>query len=113
PMAHRGVVPTTMLAQRPQRDWDREIGAIATCQHGIVNHAQLPALGMRPSTIRARVARARLHGIHRGVYAVGLRPLRAHGYWMAAVLACGPDSALSFASAGGLQEIRPTAASLI
>ena len=86
---------------------------IAICQHGIVTHAQLSALGMRPSTIRARVARARLYGIHRGVFAVGHRPLRAHGYWMAAVLACGPDSLLSFGSAGGLQGIRPTAASLI
>lgn len=112
-MARTGFISTTGVAKRPRSDWDRAIGAIAPRQHGVVTHAQLVALGMGSSTIRARVAANRFHRLHHGVFAVGYLPLAAHGYWAAAVLACGPGAALSFASCGALHEIRPSSATLI
>src|SRR3954451_5310156 len=52
--------------------------------------------------IDRRVALGRLHVVHHGVYAVGHPALGRSGRWMAAVLACGPDAALSHASAAAL-----------
>ena len=49
----------------------------------------------------------RLHLLHRGVYAVGHRPPSPLATAMAAVLACGPDAALSHQSAGALWRILP------
>src|SRR3954451_23261816 len=52
--------------------------------------------------IDRRVALGRLHVVHQGVFAVGHTVLTRSGRWMAAVLACGPDAALSHASAAAL-----------
>ena len=49
-----------------------------------------------------RLARGRLHAVHRGVYAVGHALLTPHGRWMAAVLAHGPSAVLSHCSAASL-----------
>jgi very-short-patch-repair endonuclease len=43
-----------------------------------------------------------LHRIHRGVYAVGHTRLTVRARWMAAVLACGTDAALSHQDAAAL-----------
>jgi very-short-patch-repair endonuclease len=51
------------------------------------------------------VDRARLHLVHRGVYAVGHPGLTRKGRWMAAVLAAGPGAVLSHRSAGALWTI--------
>jgi len=59
-------------------------------------------LGFTKSGIEHRVRIGRLHPIVRGVYAVGRRELKREGRWMAAVLACGPDAALSHRSAAAL-----------
>ena len=53
------------------------------------------------------MARGNLHRIHRGVYAVGHSHITGYGHWMAAVLACGPDAALSHRSAAALWGLRP------
>jgi hypothetical protein len=45
--------------------------------------------------------------VHRGVYAVGHPRVTGYGHWMAAVLACGPNAALSHRSAAGLWGLRP------
>ena len=81
---------------------DAAIAAIAGRQHGVIALEQLVALGLSPSAVRARVARGRLHRIHRGVYAVGHTNLTERGRWMAAVLACGQGAALSHLSAAHL-----------
>ena len=47
-----------------------------------------------------------LHRLHRGVYAVGHRPLTDEGRWMAAVLACGEGAVLSHQAAGELWGLR-------
>lgn len=79
--------------------FDVALSSLATRQHGVVTLAQLKALGLSSSGVRNRVAAGRLHRIHRGVYAVGHARLTDKGRWLAAVLACGPDAALSHRSA--------------
>ncbi|MEK6277465.1 MAG: type IV toxin-antitoxin system AbiEi family antitoxin domain-containing protein [Actinomycetota bacterium] len=92
---------------------DRTLARLAERQHGVVARRQLFALGLGPRTIERRIARERLHRIHRGVYAVGHRSLSAHGHWLAAVLAAGPGAVLSHRSAAALWELRPAAGSRI
>ncbi len=84
-----------------------EIAALAARQHGVVGLSQLRDLGLSARAVQHRAARGRLHRIHRGVYAVGYPKLTGRGHWMAAVLACGPDAALSHRSAAGLWGLRP------
>jgi len=81
---------------------DGAIADLARRQHGVVERAQLVALGLGPDAIDWRVRRRRLHTVHRGVYAVGHLGLTRNGRFMAAVLACGDGAALSHFSAAGL-----------
>lgn len=74
---------------------DEAIAELAERQHGVVARAQLFALGLRRGAIDRRLKRKRLHRIHRGVYAVGYPRLQRAGWFMAAVLACGPGAVLS------------------
>ena len=108
-----GVVEVDGLAQVPRTEWDRGIAAVAERQHGIVTHRQLRAIGLGASTIRARVGRGWLVPMHRGIYALGYRPLESWGHWLAAVLACGPGAALSHAAAAMALAIRKSAAGVI
>jgi very-short-patch-repair endonuclease len=89
---------------------DEAIAALAATQHGVVSRPQLRDLGLKDTAITQRVAAGRLHRLHTGVYAVGHTVVAAKGWWMAAVLACGPDAALSHAAAAALWEIRRSAA---
>ncbi len=84
-----------------------EIARLAERQHGVVGLRQLKEIGLSASGVRSRVARGRLHRMHRGVYAVGHPRLTGRGHWMAAVLACGPGGVLSHRSAAGLWGLRP------
>jgi very-short-patch-repair endonuclease len=70
-----------------------------------VARAQVLALGFEPRAITYRLKVGRLHLLHRGVYAVGHRPPSPLATAMAAVLACGPDAALSHQSAAALWRI--------
>ena len=72
---------------------------LASRQWGAVSRAQLCEIGVSRDTIDYWVRARRLHVIHRGVYAVGHRALRAEGRRLAAVLACGPGAVLSHRSA--------------
>lgn len=65
---------------------------IAARQHGVVSFGQLRRAGLSEVTVRRRVARGRLHRVHRGVYAVGHVALSLEGQLMAAVLAVGSGS---------------------
>jgi very-short-patch-repair endonuclease len=75
----------------------------------VVTTGQLLAHGLTRKGIAHRVAKGRLHPVHRGVYAVGRPQLTQHGHWMAAVLACGSDAALSHEHAAALLGIRHNA----
>src|SRR4051794_33716053 len=71
-------------------------------QHGVAERSQLRELGFSDDEIDARLANGFLHELHRGVYAVGRPGVSDKGRWMASVLACGPEAALSHASAAAL-----------
>ena len=83
----------------------RRVWALVRRQHGVVARWQLLELGASRSWIEHRIAKGRLHPIHRGVYAVGRPELTREGHFMAAVLACGPGATLSHASAAQLWRI--------
>src|SRR5262245_2704205 len=87
---------------RDKRDKHRAetlIARIAARQHGVVSLEQLRSAGLSSSAINRRVSGARLHRLHRGVYAVGHTHLSERGHWMAAVLTCGDGAVLSHLSA--------------
>jgi Transcriptional regulator, AbiEi antitoxin/Protein of unknown function (DUF559) len=88
----------TERAQPP----DVAIAALAARQYGVVSLTQLQSAGLTASGVRSRVARGRLHRIHRGVYAVGHTRLDENGCFIAAVLAYGPRALLSHRSAAAL-----------
>lgn len=87
-------------AKRNRRAWE-----LAGRQHGVVARRQLLALGFGARSIEHRIARGRLHLVMHGVYAVGWPGLTPKQRWMAAVLACGDEAALSHRSAAALWEI--------
>jgi very-short-patch-repair endonuclease/predicted transcriptional regulator of viral defense system len=84
----------------------RAVWTLVREQHDLVTRQQLLELGYSSRAIKHRVAKGRLHPVGRGVYAVGTPNLTRHGRWMAAVLMCGPEAALSDESAAALLEIR-------
>lgn len=92
---------------------DAEIAQLAEGQHGVVARRQLLALGLREDALQHRLSAGRLYLIHQGTYAVGHRVLTRSSWWMAAVLATGPDAVLSHWSAAALWMIRPNSRSLI
>ena len=94
-----------MDRQVPTDPFDRRVGELARRQHGVVDRAQLLALGLSRDAIEGRVKRGSLHSVHRGVYAVGHLALSRNGRFMAAVLACGEGAALSHFSAAVLWRI--------
>jgi very-short-patch-repair endonuclease len=84
---------------------DHELARVGADQHGMVTRAQLVAAGLDRNAIAHRVRHGRLVRVHRGVYAIGHVPPSPHARAMAAVLACGPDAALSHRSAAALWEL--------
>lgn len=75
---------------------------LARGQHGVIARGQLLDLGYTPKAIKHRIRAGRLHPIVRGVYSVGRPQMSREGRWMAAVLACGHDAALSHRSAANV-----------
>lgn len=92
---------------------DRALARLAANQHGVVSLDQLRAIGISADAAKHRVRTGRLHGVHRGVYAVGYSRLSDEGKWKAAVLACGPGAALSHRSAAALWGLLPVCRGLI
>jgi very-short-patch-repair endonuclease len=87
---------------------ERAIAHIAAAQHGVIALLQLLALGLSASAVRSRVASGRFHRVHAGVFAVGHAPLTRGGHYMAAVLACGDDAALSCREGAAWRRLRPS-----
>src|SRR5215207_7413171 len=86
----------------PRHQSAGKVWEFARLQHGVVAGRQLRELGYGKKAIARRVASGRLHRVGFDVFAVGRPELTREGRWMAAVLSCGPDAALSHASAGEL-----------
>ncbi len=83
------------------------LAVLGRTQHGVVARGSCLALGFTRHEVQDRLGcAARLHRIHRGVYAVGHGKLTLRGRWMAAVLACGPDALLSHRAALALWDLR-------
>jgi predicted transcriptional regulator of viral defense system len=108
-----GALHVEMDTKGAQPPLDVRLAALAKRQHGVVSLGQLLDLGLSLKGIAERVRTGRLHRIHRGVYAVSPARLRTEGYWLAAVLACGPGAVLSHRSAASLWELRAAAAPAI
>ncbi len=86
---------------------DEPLAALAARQHGVVALTQLRVLGYSDRMVDGRIARRRLHCVHRGVYAVGHPALTLRGRWLAAVMACGTGAALSHGASAALHDLRP------
>jgi hypothetical protein len=95
---------------------DARIAAIAARQHALITIAQLHALGVSDAAINGRVARGALFRRYRGVYVVGQPKLSPDGECLAAVLACGPGSALGLRTAGrvhGISRFHPARVTVV
>jgi hypothetical protein len=79
-----------------------ELRHLAERQHGVVSRTQLLAIGLSPRAVDGRVARGWLIPLHRGVYAVGHRPLAMRGHLLAAALAAGSEAVVSHRAAAQL-----------
>lgn len=105
--AGRESEPTGRFHAQPPLD--AAIAALAASQHGVLTLPQLLELGLTRRAAQKRAAAARLHRLYRGVYSLVPRNLLTrYGHWMAAVLACGPEAALSHRTAAALHELRGT-----
>lgn len=82
-----------------------QVQIIASRQARAIHVQQLDACGLSEQTIRTAEARGQLHPLHRGVRAVGIRRLSAHGARWAAYLAAGPDTAFTGRTGGAMQGI--------
>lgn len=81
---------------------DLEVARFVAERDGVISVHHLRRLGLADDAIALRVARGRLHRLHRGVYAVGHAGVTRRGRFRAAVLACGDDALLSHFSAAVL-----------
>jgi very-short-patch-repair endonuclease len=108
-MADEVAVDVAIRGKPQPRGVDGEIAALAGRQHGVVARRQVLALGVAPGAVDRRLARGRLHLLHRGVYAVGHRVVSREGRWTAAVLAMGSEAVLSHRSAAALWGMRAAA----
>lgn len=82
------------------------LAELASTQAGRVSRAQLVALGFGRRAIEHRLARGRLHRVHRGVYAVGHTASAPASRAMAALLAAGSDAVLSHDTAAAIWGLR-------
>lgn len=80
---------------------DRRLATIALRQGGLVTTTQLQSCGLSRSGVRHRVAAGRLFRVRRGVYALSPVAGAWSTYW-AALLAAGPDAAVSHWSAAAV-----------
>jgi hypothetical protein len=84
---------------------DRKIEQAASAR-GLVTHAQLRALVLSASSVTDRCHTRKLVRVHQGVYFVGHAERTPLALAEAAVLACGPRTALSHDSAAALYGLR-------
>jgi very-short-patch-repair endonuclease len=91
---------------REEAPEETAIAELAGRQWGVVSRQQLLDLGFGRRGIQRRIESSRLSPLHPGVYAVGHRSVPKQGWWMAAVLASGPDAVLSHRTAAALWSLR-------
>jgi Protein of unknown function (DUF559)/AbiEi antitoxin C-terminal domain len=96
----------TAIAVKDVQKMSRRAWDLARDQHLVIAREQMLELGFSSHAIAHRVASGRLRPLWPGIYAVGPADVTQHGWWMGAVLACGPMAALSHSSAAALHGIR-------
>lgn len=74
---------------------DLRILRLARAQKQCVTSAQLAGAGFSPGAIEHRLRAGRWFAVHSGVYSLSPPPLAGDARLMAAVLACGPETAAS------------------
>jgi very-short-patch-repair endonuclease len=94
------------LGAREPLSIERALARLAGRQHGVATSRQLAALGLGRAAVGRRVDAGRFRRLHRGVYLVAPVTSRFTAE-MAALLACGPRSALSHRTAAAMWGIRP------
>jgi very-short-patch-repair endonuclease/predicted transcriptional regulator of viral defense system len=82
------------------------VSCLAASQHGVVTRRQLVRLGVTARQVEGWVMRGELRRLHRGVYLMGPVATR-YTPFMAGVLACGAEAALSHRSGVHLYELLP------
>jgi hypothetical protein len=106
-MRRDSAVSLAMEGKGGESPVDALIADLAGRQWGVVARRQLTTMGLGEKAIEWRLSAGRLHGVHRGVYAVGHRVLRREAWWMAAVLLGGEEAVLAGRAAGALWGLRP------
>jgi very-short-patch-repair endonuclease len=86
---------------------DRAIARLADGQRGRVSAAQLVEAGIKTDAVRRRVRRGFLRKEHHGVYLVGWHDTTKEGLLAGALLAAGPESAVSHRAAAELWSLMP------
>ena len=87
---------------------------LATTQHTVFSAAQAALVGVTTDALTGRAKRGALHRVYQAVYSlVPPELLTRDGWYMAAVLACGPGAALSHRSAADLKGLRKSDRRLI
>lgn len=92
--------------------WSRA-GQVAARQYGVISFSQLLDCGFSRSGIQRAVAAGLLIPIHRGVFALGYPPSDRRGVLLAATIAVGAPSCVSFSTAGEYLRLLPGTASPI
>lgn len=92
------VIDRAIIEPYAQRCGDR-VADVAARQYGVIDRRQLLECGLSDNAIATRVRARTLFRLHAGVYAVGHYNVPLGGRLLAAVLACGPEAALSHWSA--------------
>ena len=87
---------------------DEAIARIASRSGGVVDRAQLAALGLTRGAIDHRIRVGRLRRFHHGVYAVGHEAIQVRGRLVAGLMAAGPGAALSHRTAAALWKLIPS-----
>jgi hypothetical protein len=97
-----------MRAFRSIRSIDEAIARLASRLGGVVDRAQLSALGLGRGAIRHRIDVGRLRPLYPGVYAVGHEAIQTRGRLAAGLLVAGPGAALSHRTAAALRKLTPS-----
>lgn len=96
----------TVSCFSPDPPLEQLIGELSASQHGVVALRQLRELGMTQGRVAKRIESGRWRRVHPGVIAMSHAPLTRNGHYMATVLACGPDAALSHRECAALRGLR-------
>jgi very-short-patch-repair endonuclease len=84
---------------------DAALAAFASERHYVASSEELNGLGFSRRSVARRLEDGRLHRLHRGVFAVGRRPVSLRGRWRAAILSAGEGTWLSHLHGAALLDL--------